>query len=234
MRTAAQIEASKRNGAKSKGPVTSEGRVRSSQNAIRHGLTSHKIVVIDGESKEEWEMFQREFFLKFQPRDFVEESIVMELAVCQWRLERIWRMQVAVLDQGIADELPVIEEQYEQFDMPLVQACAHTSRKLDLQSLDQLETRISRRFHRALRNYNEIRAQFPPQPEPPKLETGSEPQLAVQPDPQPLSQPEIAKWEKEPESKIHPIDLPRISVCPLSEPPAEDLEARRSPEICPV
>ena len=73
----------------------------------------------------------------------------------------IWKMQV-LLDQGIADEFPVIEEQYDQADMALVQASAHVSRKLDLQSLDQLETRITRRFDRALRTYNEIRAQFPP------------------------------------------------------------------------
>ena len=91
--------------------------------------------------------------------------IVIEMAVCRWRLERIWKMQVSILDQGIADEFPIIEEQYDQADMALVQASAHVSRKLDLQSLDQLETRITRRFERALRTYNEIRAQFPPEPE---------------------------------------------------------------------
>ncbi len=72
----------------------------------------------------------------------------------------IWKMQV--LDQGIAEEFPVIAEQYDQADMSLVQASAYVSRKLDLQNLDHLETHITRRFERALRTYNEIRAQFPP------------------------------------------------------------------------
>src|SRR5688572_17806304 len=211
MRSAAQVEASKKNGAKSKGPVTTEGRARSSQNAVRHGLTSHKSVIIDGESKEEWEQFQHEFLVKFQPRDFVEERIVIEMAVCRWRLERIWKMQVSILDQGIADEFPVIEEQYDQADMALVQANAHVSRKLDLQSLDQLETRITRRFDRALRNYNEIRAQFPSQHE-------SESKLQNEPNIDSeatnsarQSQGEIAKSENEPNSRIHAINLPRIS-----------------------
>ena len=222
MRTEAQIEASKRNGAKSKGPITSEGRARSSQNAVRHGLTSHKSVIIDGESPEEWETFQREFLLKFQPRDFVEERMVVELATCQWRLERIRRMQVAILNQGIADEYPVIKEQYDLFDMALVQASAHTSRKIDLQSLDQLETRITRRFDRALRNYNEIRAQFPPQ---------LEPDDNSQDDPQPATQPEIAKLEKEPNTKIHVVHLPRISEPQLPSQPPQPVP---SPEISPI
>ncbi len=211
MRSAAQIEASKKNGAKSKGPVTTEGRARSSQNAVRHGLTSHKSVIIDGESKEEWEQFQHEFLVKFQPRDFVEERLVIEMAVCRWRLERIWKMQVSVLDQGIAEEFPIIEEQYDQADMALVQASAYVSRKLDLQSLDQLETRITRRFERALRTYNEIRAQFPPP-------TESDNKLQNEPEadsqealPEWESPREIAKSENEPNNRIHAINLPRIS-----------------------
>ena len=212
MRSTAQIEASKRNGAKSKGPVTTEGRARSSQNAVRHGLTSHKSVVIDGESKEEWEQFQHEFLVKFQPRDFVEERIVIEMAVCRWRLERIWKMQVSILDQGIADEFPVIEEQYDQADMALVQASAHVSRKLDLQSLDQLETRITRRFERALRNYNEIRAQFPPRSRIRQANCKTNPtSTRKQALPARESPREIAKSENEPNNRIHAINLPRIS-----------------------
>ena len=211
MRSAAQTEASKRNGAKSNGPITTEGRARSSQNAVRHGLTSHKTVIIDGESKEEWEQFQHEFLVKFQPRDFVEERLVIEMAVCRWRLERIWKMQVSILDQQIADEFPVIEEQYDQADITLVQACAHVSRKLDLQSLDQLETRISRRFDRALRTYNEIRAQFPP-PSESDNKLQNEPEADSQEaTPERASQREIAKSENEPNNRIHAVHLPRVS-----------------------
>jgi hypothetical protein len=44
-RTPAQIEASRRNGARSKGPVTAEGKARASRNALKHGLTAtHHLV----------------------------------------------------------------------------------------------------------------------------------------------------------------------------------------------
>jgi hypothetical protein len=69
MRTQAQIEASRRNGAKSNGPKTDEGRTRSSQNAIKHGLSAHKFVVLEGESEDGWAEFHQGYIAKFQPRE---------------------------------------------------------------------------------------------------------------------------------------------------------------------
>ena len=236
MRTPAQIEASKKNGAKSKGPTTTEGRARSSQNSLRHGLTSHKVVVMDGESKEEWESFQREFILKFQPRDFVEERIVIEMAVCRWRLERVWAMQTAVLNQGMTDALPLIDEQFADYDMTLVQAWAHTTRKPDLQGLDQHETRLSRRFDRALRNLNELRAQYPSQPEP---EPGLPRQAAVPANhfdssPEQAPDEKIEDLENEPERRIHVIYPSFGSPSPDLEMRTETFESSAEPENEPL
>ncbi len=51
MRTERQIEASRANGAKSRGPVTPEGRRNSCGNALKHGLFADTIV-LKGELEE--------------------------------------------------------------------------------------------------------------------------------------------------------------------------------------
>jgi hypothetical protein len=163
MRTPAQIEASRRNGAKSKGPTTAEGQARSSRNAIKHGLSSNKIVVLDGESEEAWEKYQTHFIAKFQPRDFVEERLVIQMAVNQWRLERVWSLQTATVDQESATQEELVAADYEEWDTALVHACSYNARKLDLKALDQYESRFVRNFDRALKQFNQIREQYPPQ-----------------------------------------------------------------------
>ena len=144
MRTPAQIEASRRNGAKSRGPKTLEGQERSSRNAIKHGLSSSKIVVLDGECEEAWEEYQIHFIAKFQPRDFVEERLVIQMAVNQWRLERVWSLQTATVDEESETQQELIETKYEVRDTALVHACSYNARKLDLKALDQYESRFVR------------------------------------------------------------------------------------------
>ena len=48
-RSPAQIEASRRNGARSKGPVTAEGKARASRNALKHGLSAMEPLVLEDE-----------------------------------------------------------------------------------------------------------------------------------------------------------------------------------------
>ena len=53
-RTPAQIEASRRNGARSRGPVTEEGKFRASRNALTHGLTAMEHLVLEDEAPGAW------------------------------------------------------------------------------------------------------------------------------------------------------------------------------------
>jgi hypothetical protein len=49
----ARAEASRRNGARSRGPRTPEGKARSSQNALKHGIRAQKFLVLPDEDAAE-------------------------------------------------------------------------------------------------------------------------------------------------------------------------------------
>ncbi len=61
-----KAEASRRNGAKSQGPVTPEGKARSSQNATKHGLDS-RIVVLANESQFEYDDLLSDYVHRYSP-----------------------------------------------------------------------------------------------------------------------------------------------------------------------
>ena len=54
-RSPAQIEASRRNGARSKGPVIEEGKARASRNALKHGLCAMEHLVLEDEVPDDLE-----------------------------------------------------------------------------------------------------------------------------------------------------------------------------------
>ncbi len=85
------------------------------------------------------------------------------MAVNQWRLERVWSFQTATVDEESANQQELVEAKYEEWDTALVHACSYNARKVDLKAYDQYESRFVRNFDRALRQFNEIREQYPPQ-----------------------------------------------------------------------
>jgi hypothetical protein len=82
-----QIEANRRNARLSTGPVTEEGKKRSRQNALRHGLTAE--TVIDAlEDAEDYAAFERTVTADYDAQSAVERELVLRLASLLWRLRR--------------------------------------------------------------------------------------------------------------------------------------------------
>ena len=65
-----QLEANRRNAAKSTGPKTTEGKAISSQNARTHGFTA-STVVITTENRELYEFKRKQFHAELQPVGFI-------------------------------------------------------------------------------------------------------------------------------------------------------------------
>lgn len=82
----------------STGPVTDEGKTRSAQNALRHGLTSNKVVLAH-ENAEEFESMKQTFFKTHRPATEREAQLVTHMVESWWRLERALRVESEFLQQ---------------------------------------------------------------------------------------------------------------------------------------
>jgi hypothetical protein len=91
-----QIEANRRNALHSTGPKTGEGKRRSRQNALRHGLTAE--TVIDGlEDQEDYSAFEGAVIADYEAQTAVERELVLRLASLLWRLRRIISIETDLL-----------------------------------------------------------------------------------------------------------------------------------------
>jgi hypothetical protein len=70
-----QIEANRRNAAKSTGPRTKEGKSVSKLNALRHGLFSQEVLV-SGEDPSEFESLHQQLETELQPEGALESQLV--------------------------------------------------------------------------------------------------------------------------------------------------------------
>lgn len=82
-----QIEANRRNARLSTGPVTEQGKRKSRQNTVRHGLTAE--TVIDAlEDAEDYTAFEMAITADYDAQSAVERELVLRLVSILWRLRR--------------------------------------------------------------------------------------------------------------------------------------------------
>ena len=85
--TQKQIDANRKNAQKSSGAKTSEGKIRSSLNAWRHGLTG-QVATMPDEDRTAFENFAREIRHAFHPEGALEKQVAQSIAEDEWRLNR--------------------------------------------------------------------------------------------------------------------------------------------------
>ena len=96
--------ASRVNGARSRGPLTAEGKARSSQNALTHGLTARTAIVLPlVERAEDWSAHLTGFVEALRPVGAVELELVERMAAITWRLRRVERVEAAMIGGRLLD-----------------------------------------------------------------------------------------------------------------------------------
>jgi hypothetical protein len=95
----ARAEASRKNGARSRGPKTPEGKARSAQNALKHGLRAEKYVVLPDEDVAEFAALEAALRDELAPEGALQSLLVGRIARAAWRLERAERLEVELFEE---------------------------------------------------------------------------------------------------------------------------------------
>ncbi len=193
-RSAAQIEASRLNGAKSKGPVTEAGKATSSRNSQRH-MVFASLITIKGEKTDDYEVLAAEQYETWLPADEHECNLVDTMTTCLWRRLRILAMESTAMDT-----------QFERAGYPdnpdFIQTfSAFTSLSEENRAFERLhryEARYLRTYERAARSLMAYR-KFRQQPE----TAPTAPAPGPEPAPAPAPEPENKNERNEPEPHPH-------------------------------
>ena len=94
----ARAEASRKNGARSRGPNTEAGKARSARNALKHGMRAHKYVVLPQEDAAAFAVLETTILAELAPVGALQTLLARRVAVAAWRLERADRMEAEVLE----------------------------------------------------------------------------------------------------------------------------------------
>jgi hypothetical protein len=172
-----RILASRANGAKSRGPVSPEGKRASAMNAVRHGLTA-QTVVLSNESRNAFETLLAEYHETFQPQNRVEADLVTEMAVTKWRQQRAWAMEAAVVDFEMDRRRAETDKRMEKTDEPTRSALAFRAVEAEDKSMSlflRYEGRMGRGYKRALDSFERIAAlELPNEPRSPVESTSAD------------------------------------------------------------
>ena len=164
MPTITKSESSRINGAKSRGPVTPEGKQRSSRNAVKHGILA-KHICLNIEKPEVFEQLVADFCTRLQPADDVELRLVEQAAMAQLRYERVAAStETAMFVLKMDHQAPEVAKQYQSVDPPTRFAIAFTSLANEgnsIQLMLRYQQTMLRQRDSALKQLHELRTKFP-------------------------------------------------------------------------
>src|ERR1700687_5586357 len=111
MPTPAQYAANRLNAARSTGPASPKGKVRSSLNALRHGLTA-RVVVLPSEDMAAYQAFSKEIVDSLDAQTPVERQFAQTVADNQWRINRIRSIEDGMLAEAHSEAAGDFDEDH--------------------------------------------------------------------------------------------------------------------------
>ncbi len=140
------------NAKNSTGPKSEQGKRRSSLNALRHGFTSH-VVVMPYEDLDAFKAFEARCHEMYAPIGDLEKEATQSLSELRWRMRRVGALESSLFTLGHERHAEIISLGEEENMQPIQSGLAAAiTFKVDADTLLKLsvyEQRLSKQFHAA-------------------------------------------------------------------------------------
>ncbi len=160
-----KLEANRENAQKSTGPTTQRGKNVSRWNAIKHGILASRLVIQEGEGKENLEDFGhllQELQEDWEPIGILEEMLVERIAVLWWRLRRVIECESGEIRRGYAyspDTYELANHPFEDEDLGGIRAHLAIPRREVMDRILRYETTINRQLFQAMNQLERLQRQ---------------------------------------------------------------------------
>src|SRR5215469_6218697 len=144
----------KENAHHSTGPVTPEGKRRSSMNALRHGLTG-RVVVLPSEDLAAYQAFCQRIIDSLYVKTAIEIELAQTIAEQYWRLNRIRSIEEGIFALGFAESQSVAD--HPEVDAALTNAKTFRDQAQILNNLSIYEQRIHRILEKTMLHLERLR-----------------------------------------------------------------------------
>jgi hypothetical protein len=158
MPSPAQYAANRLNAMHSPGPTSPQGRVRSSINALRHGLTA-RVVVLPTEDMAAYKAFSKEIVDSLDAQTPVERQFAQTIADNQWRINRIRSIEDGMLGMGHWEAAGNFDADHAEIHAAMTAARAFRDSSQAFVNLSIYEQRLHRSLKEALRQLKELQAE---------------------------------------------------------------------------
>ena len=197
-RTEAQRAAARANGAKSKGPITPEGKSKSALNALRHGMLAGSLV-LTSESRAKFEDPLHGYLDDYQPEGRTENDLVEAIVAAKWLQQRCWSITNSLMNVTMDRMAEAIAAEFSDIDTGTRTSLAflqQADQSAALALLNRYAARHDREWHRAidkLRAIQKERSELAPSHQPLATEVlPNEPEPDLTPAPATTSDSQLA------------------------------------------
>ncbi len=154
----AQLAANRANAQLSTGPASSEGKARSSLNAVKTGLTG-RTVLLPTDDAAAYQQHVHQFEQEYRPVGLRESTLVQSIADTFWRLDRIRSLEMAIFARGRTEFAADFDHEDPASRPALIDLHTFLTYEKQIRNLQIQEARLFRRYEKASTELRQLQSE---------------------------------------------------------------------------